>query len=483
MKVERNKIIKIITCFLFLMSIYVLMCFLDKSNESLRFAIFVSLVIFCNCVYILYNYFGTFNNLFIWYYIIFYLFSNGQFLLILFNVPMIELSGLRWLQVSQEIRFDSLFFCTASQICLAIGALFAKPARYYNKNDILHIHISYRFKEKIKKIGIVMMVVSIPLDLNIQIKRMVQYISFGYSSEMQEASSLMGSIALFCIPGCYLVALSQLNNSWRKRYLPLLYIVIRSGLMLMAGKRGESLGCLCAVIWYIFATKKKKEKKRNKIQQFLKYVIIAYASLVVIDTIKQVRDIADRNLSMIFAQCMKSIISPSLVKDFLNELGASIRPLMDNMQYMESGIEKCVYGATFLASIIMVIPNFLRFGLYEKFSSLGWLEIERTLSKKVNVGYGIGYSLNAEMYYNFKMYGFIFAIIIGYFFSKMLTVKYNDNKEKEILEYALIPTLFSLIVITTRGSFQLVFKYLIWYILLPYILAISGEKNSICDNA
>ena len=177
-----------------------------------------------------------------------------------------------------------------------------------------------------------------------------------------------------------------------------------------------------------------------------------------------------------FNQFIESFVSPTLIKDFFNELGGSIRPLVVNMQYMQSGVLTHVYGASFLAPIIMIIPNFLRFGLYEKFSSHGWLEIERTLSKKVNAGYGIGYSLNAEMYYNFGKYGFLFALLIGYVFSKFLTITGKDNKNKEVLWYAFIPTFFSLIIITTRGSFQLVYKYIVWYILLPYILVMSGEN-------
>ena len=476
MKVEKKRFVDIILCVFLLLFFYIITFFGGSDSENLRFLIGVSVCIFFFCTYALYQYFGTFNNLFIWYYIIFYIFSNGQYLLLLFNVPMGELAGLRWLQLSPQIRVDALLFCTGAQICLAVGALIVNPSDYFKRLEIKQIYLNESFRKKIKNLGIIMMIISIPIDLDIQVKRTIQYISLGYSSELEEATSMIGSLALFCLPGCYLTALSQINKNWKSKYLPLLYIVIRSVLMLLAGKRGQSLGCLCAVLWYIVATMPKINHKRNKVFTIVKYAIVAYFFLVIIDTIRAVRDIENRSLVMVFNQFIESFVSPTLIKDFFNELGGSIRPLVVNMQYMQSGVLTHVYGASFLAPIIMIIPNFLRFGLYEKFSSYGWLEIERTLSKKVNAGYGIGYSLNAEMYYNFGKYGFLFALLIGYVFSKFLTVTGKDNKNKEVLWYAFIPTFFSLIIITTRGSFQLVYKYIVWYILLPYILVMSGEN-------
>jgi oligosaccharide repeat unit polymerase len=103
---------------------------------------------------------------------------------------------------------------------------------------------------------------------------------------------------------------------------------------------------------------------------------------------------------------------------FFYQNGMIIRDVMRTMEF--SRMDGPVYGQSFLAAAVSVVPKPLldRVGYREPTPPSMWL-VEN--SPDVPVGHGIGYSLVAEVYYNFGMPGcllfalFGFAISTGYF--------------------------------------------------------------------
>lgn len=468
MKISKKKLDCIIICIMMLVAWNILMNMVTYNMIILRLMVGVSLTLFSVCLFILKMMYTSMNNLFVLYYIIYYIYSFGQYILIMVGVSYSSFAGIRWDTIPEQYIFEGLSFCTSAQIALTIGALLVYKN---NKGTLISDYNNEAYLIKIKKIGLILMCISIPFDLTFQIRRTIQYMMFGYTSSFGEVNSIFGSLTLFCIPGCYMVALGNKNCGWFKRNAPLLYIIIRSVLMLLAGSRGQSIGALMALVWYYLKiNSNKKESRKIFWKKVIRYGVMVYAGLATISSIRKIRNQAGRGLSMMLASLLQTAIGGDVLKDVLRELGGSIKPLIFNMQYIDGGQLHYVYGGSFLAPLIMIVPNFLRFGLYEEFCAMGWLGIENKLSEMANLGYGIGYSMNAELYYNFGHIGWIFGIILGMIFAKTLSTDFRIKKEKDVIWFALKPAMFTLIIMTTRGSFQLFYNYLVWYMLFPYIL-------------
>lgn len=420
---------------------------------------------------------SAFSSLAFFYAIIFFIFSNGELLLAFLGVPSDELIAFKYGRFSFDEIIKGGVFNSFCVIGLCFGYLIASTSRreikYNNKapNDYKAELDSLRPICCI--IGFILMVVSIPFDVFDKVSMVIMSSRYGYSTLYSETYTSVGSIAgtlsLFCLPGCFLVALG-LSNKKIVKWFPAFYLIVRCGLILIAGKRGQAVGVLIALYW--FSINVLKAKKKNSI---IKTIIFTYLLIAIMNAVVSYRTTVGKSIVDLFFVVLKELFSFSIIKDILNEFGFSIRPLLETMNYIDSGSLSYAYGMTFLSSFVMVIPSFLRGGLYTALVEKGFLSIEDSLSSMVSVGYGIGYSLPAECFYNLGFaLGWIYMIPLGYLVYKYL----ESDMKRNILGFALAPALFALLVITVRSSSQLLVKYILFYYVFPrFLISIIYNKK------
>ena len=147
----------------------------------------------------------------------------------------------------------------------------------------------------------------------------------------------------------------------------------------------------------------------------------------------------------------------------------SIRPLLELQALMNEGKIEMMHGATLFGMVIMFIPDILRGNLYEIGVSKNWIGLEVLISNHAGAG-GLGYSLQAESYSNFGNFGWVMFLLWGAIITKCLTLNNRRSYSYNYVKKALLPGLFSALVIITRESSLLLLKYLLVYIFAPYIL-------------
>lgn len=92
------------------------------------------------------------------------------------------------------------------------------------------------------------------------------------------------------------------------------------------------------------------------------------------------------------------------------------------------------------------------------------------LEKKVGLSYGIGYSLVAESYYNFGTYGFLTFIPFGFLLSNLFQPRERNTSIANESQIAFISILFSLTLMSVRGTSELLFKNIFYYYIIPMYL-------------
>ncbi|HHY99522.1 MAG TPA: O-antigen polysaccharide polymerase Wzy, partial [Tissierellia bacterium] len=155
----------------------------------------------------------------------------------------------------------------------------------------------------------------------------------------------------------------------------------------------------------------------------------------------------------------------NLVISSLLELGGTVYAFILTRRAVPS-MEGFHYGLSYLASILMVIPSQLMGG----FSFAKYAALDIWLQNIHHMGYGPGFSLTAETYYNFGWVGgILFSFVIGYFFTKMFNLRSKNKNKNEVLRLLSLIFLYNSIIVA-RFPFHNTVRNILYIYLIPYFL-------------
>jgi len=418
---------------------------------------------------------GTFINLATLFITAIVLFSNGEVILSTFGVPYKELTAFMYDRFTAQEISRAAIYNIISLLALSAGFCLS-----YKKKEKLDFEIS-DLKEKseakvselaLKITGLGLTMISVPFDLYDKIQIVRESMDLGYAEfnpNAYEANSIVLSLSLFAIVGCFILA-AGLKNNKILRWFPILYLLMRCAMFLFSGSRGEAIGLIVGLVWFVFTIfDKKKPDEKDKKKKIVILGIIGYLLLVLMSAVVTYRGVDEKTFIDFMGVFLKEFVSLSVVKDVINEMGFSIRPLMEAMRFDKSGIINHSYGMTYVFSLIMIVPSFLRFGIYDVGLKLGYVELENMITQYVGTNYGIGYSIQTESFYNFCGIGWLVLVPIGYILGKLILSSNLCRENERSIKAALNATLFALLVFTARASTLLLFKYIIYYYMIPLL--------------
>lgn len=402
----------------------------------------------------------NYNNVFLFF---LYLFTFGQVLLYSFGVPVKSLSIFRVTELS-EIFWASSFVLRCF-IFFQIGSLLPYYKTNYStsKDDLKCIDSTNSgIYASIRIIAILLFSVSIVPYFSWLFGRLSISISSGYGAlyaDQDSSSNILSYLSKMLIPSVFLLIYS-INNVQLKRILKVALIII-AVINLIIGTRGDALTIIVILIVYNYSFEKKMSAKA-----FLKLSLVALAIMIIIPTVANFRSTTDKDFSGL-SDSMNETLDGSgdnFVVKTVSELGYSLHPVILTRQIIPSR-QDYRYGESYFSGLMMVLPSFLTGGY--SFAPKAALDI--WLQKTLDMPYGPGYSLFAEVYYNFgRGIGILFSLALGFFFSLMFNMHKRDRYNC-ILPILTLIFLYNSIIIA-RFPMHMTIRNIVYMYIIPYFL-------------
>ena len=475
-KITRRTLLSLLSIALFIIMIRIMQSAAGNSTGALTVASWV-LVLVLPLSLASWRFAGhKFMSLYVILYTLMYLFSAGFFVLLAFRMPIDEITILEG--YSDETLINAVYFLTYSFSAFHAGAIIIGAGR-----------IEMLRRPPIKErqtdhagllVAIILLGIGIPFDLYVTITSVIANTVYGYASlEAMTASSVVtsfdGSVAAFMYPGIFLYCLSVKKMNWKKSPI-VWYVIIRTVLLMYAGKRGQAFMVFLPTCWLLFTWFNKKS-----IRIWL-LLLVGYLMLVAFAVSVDLRYSVDKSILDFLYESFVLMLTPWVViKSVLLEAGSSLRPLLLAMD-TASGISPRM-GMTYVFSAILIIPSFLRGNLWTVGQNNYWIEFEYSvfgnllgITNTGDTSYGVGSSLFAEAYFNYGLFGWIPMLILGGFITCILMPKRraNDVMNRRMLALALGASVFIFVMI--RASSTLLLKTCVHYILLPRIMLYFADK-------
>lgn len=236
---------------------------------------------------------------------------------------------------------------------------------------------------------------------------------------------------------------NKINNFFVGFY----FIII--GISLMCGSRTEGIGLLLISI-ILFTEKNKNNKVKKKLS-----LVLAIFLMILIPYFYQVR----KDITKIAQINLFDMVNSESVIKAIHEMGGSEAPLL----IVQNTNEQLGYGKSYCLAILNSIVNFLPSTIRPSFEYIGPISLANYYSRKLNLGYGLGFSLAAEAYYNFNWLGIFVFLFFGMAFNNFF------GKKNSIINYLLkILLAFLLFTMARRESKDLITSIL--YFFMPYYI-------------
>ena len=151
------------------------------------------------------------------------------------------------------------------------------------------------------------------------------------------------------------------------------------------------------------------------------------------------------------------------------------------MHAMESRGVNPINGKTYIGAVIGILPSSLDVLHIQDYWN-GFTQLEDFLTNYYSFDFGVGYSLFAESYYNFRWFGLVVLFLEGLLFGKLFNLDSAcTGSWKKYVPIAL----FSMLITIPRRDIVFLSNYIALCVIAPYILIVlyATIKNSVLLNA
>ena len=275
----------------------------------------------------------------------------------------------------------------------------------------------------------------------------------------QNTMSTAQAMSAFFVPGVIFLLAGSKQHRWLQGVSVILaaaYAVI----YLFLGARGSAaMGCI-AVAWVF-------DRSIRKIPRSLIFGL-AVVALMVFSLVRETRGASGRDRLSLSDQFEALSNMENPISSSISEMGNSLVTVTHTLQLVPATRE-FDYGVSYLYAALAVVPNIgwevhpsIAHGLLSD-----WLI--RTVDPVVaSAGGGLGFSFIAEAYLNFGWFGGpFFLALIGYTVCWIFSKADGDDPAN----HALTASFLSFFFVFSRGESAIVARGLVWYAILPYLLA------------
>lgn len=360
--------------------------------------------------------------------------------------------------------FSGIFYSCLIILFMHLGGLIAvKPNLKKESHFSLGEIKNEKLKDAVRLTSIILVSISaFPfLKHHYTIARLSIVGGYGALYEM-DTSSIVQSLQLFFLPGLFLLV-----SVYKKK--PLIRNVVTFVIAFtvlfgyIGGGRGFATGLIISYIWLWHVQIRPFNGMKSILLIFMGGLI-----LILLNVVGTFRIVEGKSVDKFLQVFTNSFVDNNPIFNSIGEMGYSMFPLIHTMKIVPF-LHPFKYGLTYLFSTLLLIPSFLRFGVTKIGIENNLMSLGSWLMTELKMTYGPGFSLPAEAYYNFGWLGVIPMFLFGYILVKFMRTNVG-NEDQSIISNSLTGVLLTLTITMTRGSSQLLLKYISYYIIIPMFL-------------
>ena len=406
---------------------------------------------------------GTLFNGYIVFITAFYAFNLGQPMLLVFDYvdePYNLLLPYNYKSLKETEYFNAAFMGLVFIIVMHIGALIALSNNLIKTGGDIQTPSNTQGKFlAIKKVSILILIISFPLWLYTTYQEISFTAIYGYGDDFFEEVKSQNTGIVKLIGDYYEPAVLSYYLSceyFKKNRLFALLLIVSTLIVppLMVGGRSQAVvsAIMMLIIYSLF--------HQIRWKRMLIICFGAYVMLNVVFLVKKTRGRSSTSLDTYMEILLDKENSP--VSGALSEMGNSMYPMGATMDIVpkEEGFR---YGTTYLWALTAIIPNI---GFGDKHPSQKYANLGQWLMRVRQLPSGPGFSIVAEAYLNLGIFGFIFFLFLGYYMAKYCI---NINSRDVLIKpFLVIGTLIFLwfSIKTVRNSFVGMVRAFFYYALL-----------------
>ncbi|MBW8383250.1 MAG: O-antigen polysaccharide polymerase Wzy family protein [Youngiibacter sp.] len=408
---------------------------------------------------------GSYANPMLLFSIFLFLFSSGQFVLYSLNF---EIQGFNIFdRVNINTLGKALLFIIAGYSMYQFGVIIAmKKGNIYVQKTM---NSSVTKNNFILKAGVLFLLIGIiPYAIG-QYNNFRIILTQGYMAYYREGVRswyIFEGLSYYFFTGLIFISV---GGNKRHRTACTITLTAIALLRLVSGDRGDGIVyIISAFLIYEFLGEKHNIKT-------WKLIIISFVCMAFIPIVATYRRYGINEDISISRFIYEVLLENNIVINTLETLGGTIFPLAKTMELVPL-IQNHLYGMSYLASLILLIPRPLRMGFLADFAGNKLYTSPATwLMNSLNMTYGPGYTPFAEAYLNFGWIGIAFMWAFGFGIAKLMCA--NIKREHNVLLKRGVGILtFLFFAMASRGSFNYMLPYYLRYVFVPYIFIIILER-------
>lgn len=241
---------------------------------------------------------------------------------------------------------------------------------------------------------------------------------------------------------------------------------------LFIGNRTNAV-IMCAIMFLVYSLFNKISYKR-----FLLWGVIGYFSVFLLVLVRNARSGVEK-VPFTESFVMSGETDNNPFTSLLSEMGWSMYPIVKTIKIKGEIGEQYLYGNSFLWSVTTIMPNLF----WEKHPAKVHADMSNWLTQKLGFSFGIGFSLLAEMYANFGVFGFLPMYLLGYMFVKLFRYSTPIHCMKNLVLTTVSIIFLWFIIRIVRNSFLDTVRFLFYYVLPFYVFLMHfSRKNKYANN-
>lgn len=374
-------------------------------------------------------------------------------------------------RISDQSIINASFIIIQSLLLIHIGYLYTikyKRISFDSDSDqIPRNEIDKKVYRSFKIIAWILFIISaiamvMKLFYLIQLNQQYGYLQRRTLESSEEFVSGLGSFALYLSEWFFPSVYMLFTFNTQKFKSKLIYFVIAgfSVLYLLSGSRFLLLKLAMGVFLIQYIWVKPLNKKNMKL--IISLGVIGVIVLKIISLSRSIPNISFSNISTVFSE----LLSEGIFSAIFWETGITFTSISNVIDKTPS-VVPFFWGKSYLGSILILLPSFMRFGFFETYN----LSVSSTFSPLYygNNLIGYGSSFIAEAYYNFGYFILIFMIIIGVMFGKLENALFRARLTRNAPMFFLITYILSELIYIVRNDMYPIPRYIVYYAIVPFI--------------
>ncbi len=360
-----------------------------------------------------------------------YVFNFGQIILMaLFPRSCDNLTIVFRYFSERELVYGLRILCIF-YINLALSlSFFIRPTISDNK-EILYSKIYFRY-------GKIILLLTLPIKIIIDFFILYMAMNGGFSAAKAALSSIpdfLVTYSNFSVIGISLLLIS-LKNKERMRNILFIITVLYFLIVMLSGRRSESVAYLL-IIFYIFVSNR---RKKIKLKDYLLIGMLGFFLLGMLRAIVLIRNLGTKDLNGIFSAIERVFTVDNVIFEALREYGnTGYTAVCVITKYLP--IYGISFGKSYIYGLSAVFPNV--FGLAGELTrESAFAEILQKTGSLSQYYTNIGGSFIGESIFNFGIFGgVLFILFVGTFISK-----FSDGFDRSLRTGNIFNLSFSMLI-------------------------------------